>query len=463
MSAQSPLYWHQGLFLTPQHFQLVDWHQHYKFTTQNKYSLRYFRGIGALELREDALAAKKIEVTRLEAMFTEGACVSYPGNAVVGTRSLDEAALESDKPVTVYLGIKKVNLQGGNVTVMPELAVTGQPSTTFITKADADSLPDLHGNGPPAQVKTMQFAVAVYFEHELPVLGDYLLIPVARVVREAEKIRFDEEFIPPCLTIGSSPALEKLVKDVSDLVASRARALEDYKMRGELTSKEFDPGYMVFLMALMTLNRYAPLFLHQVETLAVHPWDVYGTYRQFLGELSTFADDFGATGERFDGEKLVPSYNHDDLTACFTAARKLIERMIEGIGTSIELLAVFQKKDSYYVAEIPERVLTPTNRFWLIIRTDQTPESVPQTVLATVKLCASPLMATLLVKAVPGVPLTYSKNPPAGLPKRSGTHYFLLDTTNPLWLDVVRNKSLSMFWDSPPEDLSAHLAVLRGK
>lgn len=463
MSAQSPLYWHQGLFLTPQHFQLVDWHQHYKFATQSKYSLRYFWGLGALELREDALAAKKIEVTRLEAIFPEGWFVSYPGNAVVATRSLDDAALESDKPVTVYLGIKKINPEGDNVTVMPELAVTGQPSTTFITKADPDSLPDLHGKGPAAQVKTMQFAVAVYFEHELPVLGDYLLIPIARVVREAEKIRFDEEFIPPCLTMGSIPALEKLVKDVCDLVASRARALEDYKMRGELTSKEFDPGYMVFLMALMTLNRYVPLFMHHVETLAVHPWDVYGAYRQFLGELSTFADDFGATGERFDGEKLVPSYDHEDLTSCFTAVRRLIERMIEGIGTSIELLAVFQKKDSYYVAEIPERVLTPTNRFWLIVRSEQTPESLPQAVLATVKLCATPLMATLLVKAVPGVPLTYSKNPPAGLPKRSGTHYFLLDTANPLWLDVVRNKSLSMFWDSPPEDLSAHLAVLRGK
>jgi len=463
VSAKSPLYWHQGLFLTPQHFQLVDWHQHFKFTAVNKYSLRHFWGIGTLELREDALAVRRVEVSRLEAMFPEGAFITYPGNAVLPARSLDEAMLESDKPVTVYLGVKNLKPEGGNVTVLPELSYTGQPTTSFVTKADPDTMPDMLGDGPPAAVKTMQFALAIYFEHELPSLGEYLLIPVARVVREAEKISYDPDFIPPCLNIGASPALEKLARDVTDLVTSRARALEDYKMRGELTSKEFDPGYMVFLMALMTLNRYAPLLTHHVESLNVHPWDVYGVFRQFLGELSTFADDFGATGERFDGEKLVPSYNHEDLTGCFGAARSLIERMIEGIGTSIELLAVMQKKDSYYVAELPERVFTPTNRFWLIIRTEKAPEAVPQAVLATVKLCATPLMATLLVKAVPGVPLTYSKNPPAGLPKRSGTHYFLLDTTNPLWMDVVRNKSLSMFWDSPPEDLSAHVAVLRGK
>jgi len=463
VSAHSPLFWHQGLFLTPQHFQMVDWHQHFKFHALGKYSQRHFWGIGAMELRPDALAAGKIEVTSLEALFSGGAFVVFPGNAVVGSRSLDDAALESDKPVTVYLGIRDVKPEGGNVVIQPELTVTGQPTATFIAKADPDTIPDLHGDGPPAKVKTMRFAVAVYFEHELPSLGDYVLIPIARVVREGEKVSYDPMFIPPSLSIGSSPALEKLVRDVTDLVSSRARALEDYKMRGELTAKEFDPGYMVFLLALMALNRYVPLFIHYVEAMNVHPWQVYGTFRQFLGELSTFAEDFGATGERYDGEKLVLDYDHENLTECFGAARKLIERMIEGIGTSIELLAALQKKESYYVAELPERVFTPTNRFWLIVRTEHAPESVPQTVLTTVKVCATPLMATLLVKAVPGVGLTYSKTPPAGLPKRSGTHYFLIDTANPLWLDVARNKSLAMFWDNPPEDLSAHVAVLRGK
>jgi len=463
VSAQSPLFWHQGLFLTPQHFQLVDWHQHRKFMLFTRYSQRHFWGIGAIQMREDALAARKVEVSSVEVLFHEGAFVSYPGNGVMASRSLDDAALESDKPVTVYMGVRRLNPEGNNVTVMPDLSFTGQPATTFVTKADPDTMPDMHASGPPAQVKTMQFAVAIYFEHELPNLGEYVLVPFARVVREGDKISYDPEFIPPCLSMGSSQALEKLVNDVADLVSSRARALEDYKMRGELTSKEFDPGYMVFLMALMTLNRYVPILRHYVEARNVHPWDVYGVFRQFLGELSTFAEDFGATGERFDGEKLVPDYDHENLTDCFTKTRRLIERMIEGIGTSIELLVALQKKDSYYTAEIPERVFSPTNRFWLIVRTEQAPEAVPQMVLSTVKLCATPLMATLLVKAVPGVPLTYSKNPPAGLPKRSGTHYFLLDSSNPLWMDVARNKSLAMFWDNPPEDLAVHLAVLRGK
>jgi len=463
VSAQSPLFWHQGLFLTPQHFQLSDWHQQFKFNTMGRFALRHFRGVGAIEMRQDALAARKVEITRLEAVFPDVGYVSFPGNAVLGARSLDDAALESGKAVTVYLGVRKLSPEGPNVSIQPELSVTGQPRATFVARADPDTQPDLHAGGPASQVKTMRFALSIFFEGETGNLGDYLLMPVARVTREAETIAYDEAFIPPSLTIGASPALEKLVKDVTDLVASRARALEDYKMRGELTSKEFDPGYMVFLMALMTLNRYVPLLTHYVETLNVHPWDVYGTFRQFLGELSTFADDFGATGERYDGEKLVPSYDHDGLTGCFTAARDLIERMIEGIGTSIELLTAFQKKESYFVAELPERVFTPTNRFWLVVRTEERPEAVPQQVLSTVKLCATPLMATLLVKAVPGVPLTYSKNPPAGLPKRSGTHYFLMDTGTALWPDVVRNRSLAMFWDNPPEDLSVHLAVLRGK
>ncbi|GFK95777.1 hypothetical protein NNJEOMEG_03645 [Fundidesulfovibrio magnetotacticus] len=463
MTAEAPLFWHQGLFLTPQHLQLVDWRQHVKLQAVVRYSQRHFWGIGALEVRADALAARKVEISRVEAVFQNGFYVCSPDNAVAAARSLDEAALDADRPVGVYLGLKRLNHAGSNVTVQQDFSLSGTPPSTFVAKADPEAVPDLHAGGPPAQVKTLRFALAVFFEHELPHLGDFHLIQIGRVRRESDKFLFDEGFIPPCLTLGAAPALEKIVKDVTDLVTARARALEDYKMRGELTSKEFDPGYMVFLLALMTLNRYAPLFNHYVEASVVHPWDVYGAFRQFLGELSTFADDFGALGERYDGEKLVPDYDHENLTGCFGAARKLIERMIEGIGTSIELLVALQKKDSYFVAELPERVFNPTNRFWLIVRTDQNPEAVPQTVLSTVKLCATPLMATLLVKAVPGVPLSYSKNPPAGLPKRSGTHYFLLDSGNPLWSDVGRNRSLALFWDNPPEDLSVHLAVLRGK
>ncbi len=441
----------------------MDGHNHARTVAQNSYALRHFWGIGALEFREDALAARKVEISRLEAFFPDGPFVRYPGNAVLSPRALDDAVLETDKPVTIYVGMKRFAPEKSNVTIVNELELSGPPATMYLTKADPDMLPDQHGEGPDGGVKLLQYALTIFFEHELPGLNAFGLIAVGQLVREGDKVKYTTDFIPPCLTIDSSPVLDKLVRDVGDLVTSRARALEDYKMRGELTAKEFDPGYMVFLLALMTLNRYVPLLGHYVGSGKVHPWDVYGTLLQFLGELSTFAEDFGATTERSDGERAVPVYDHENLSGCFLAARQLIERMIEGIGTSIELLAALVKKDSYFIGELPERVFRPINRFWLIVRTEQSPETVPQTVLSTVKLCATPLMATLLVKAVPGLPLTHSKNPPAGLPKRSGTHYFLVDATNPLWLDVARNKSLAMFWDNPPEDLSVHIAVLRGK
>lgn len=462
MSARSPLYWHQGLFLTPQHFQLSDLYQRYKTYIIGKYALKHFWGVGTLELREEALAAGKVEITRFEAFFPEGVYAGYPGNAVLAARSVDPGILETDKPVTVYVGLKRFNQSGKNVTIVQDYSGT-PASTIYVAKADPESVPDLHGDGPEGGVKFMAYALRIFFENELADLGDFDLIPVARIVREGDKTRYVPEFIPPCLVSSAIPALDKLVRDVTDLASSRARALEDYKMRGDLTAKEFDPGYMVFLMALMTLNRYVPELTHIVEAGGEHPWIVYGVLRRFIGELSTFADDFGATGERFDGVKLVPDYDHQNLTECFPAVRQLIERMIEGIGTSIELLTALNKKERFFVAELPERVFKPANRFWLVVRSEEPGLDVPRIVAATVKLCAAPLLATLLVKAVPGIALLHSKNPPAGLPKRSGTHYFLVDSTSPMWLDVAQNRSLALFWDNAPEDLSVHLAVLRGK
>lgn len=463
MNAIPPLYWHQGLFLSPQHFQLQDLRRRSEAQVVRGILQPHFWGVGRLELREEALATGKVEITALEAFFPEGDLVAYPGNALLAPRAIDPDILTTDKPVTVFVGLKRWNPDGRNVA--PPRAEPGgaAPAAVFTAQSDPENVPDLHGEGPEAGVKFLKYALGVFFEHEIKDLGDYDCIAVARLVREGDKTRFVPEFIPPCLSTAASPALDKQVRDITDLTASRARALEDYKMRGELTAKEFDPGYMVFLLALMTLNRYVPELVHHVEAGGSHPWTVYGVLRRFIGELSTFADDFGATGERYDGVKLLPDYDHRRLEECFGAARRIIERMIEGIGTSIDLLAAFTPKGRFLTVDLPERVFHPTNRFWLVVRSAEGETDIPQTVLSSVKLCASPLLATLLVKAVPGLPLSHSKNPPAGLPKRADSHYFLIDSSSPLWLDVAQNKSVAMFWDNPPRDMTAVLAVIKGK
>ncbi|GKT31374.1 type VI secretion system baseplate subunit TssK, partial [Aduncisulcus paluster] len=84
MHADKPLFWHQGLFLQPQHFQLSDLHQLHRFRAMRQYGLPYFWGVSGLK----------------------------------------GAWEEGGKPFTVYLGLRKWNPEGGNVAQVEDTAAS---------------------------------------------------------------------------------------------------------------------------------------------------------------------------------------------------------------------------------------------------------------------------------------------------------------------------------------------------
>ena len=55
---ERPLFWHEGLFLQPQHFQLEDLHFQSLLTPFHRLLQPYFWGIGDLDIQEAALLDK---------------------------------------------------------------------------------------------------------------------------------------------------------------------------------------------------------------------------------------------------------------------------------------------------------------------------------------------------------------------------------------------------------------------
>ncbi len=55
MDIQRPLYWHQGLFLQPQHFQLLDLFIQSLLTPFRQFMAPHFWGIGRIEIQRAGL------------------------------------------------------------------------------------------------------------------------------------------------------------------------------------------------------------------------------------------------------------------------------------------------------------------------------------------------------------------------------------------------------------------------
>jgi type VI secretion system protein ImpJ len=460
MNDKQAIYWHQGMFMQPQHFQLTDLHAQFRNKPLLESGLPHFWGVGGLDISQAAIANRTIEITRAQLLFPDRSYVEFPGNAVIAARSFDSAWTETDKPLTVYLGLKKLSIQEKNVTLadgLPAAAV----ATRYISLGSPPEVPDLYSEGPAAQVRTLQHVIRIFFDGEIEDLGDYDLIPIARLARDGDAVRFSGDFIAPCYALGASETLALTIRDIRDELAGRARQLQEYKSAGDTPKTDLDPGYLTFLLALRSLNRASPYLFHLLETPQTHPWLVYGALRQLVGELSSFSLRFNMLGESEDGSPGLPPYDHANLGHCFTRVRAIISSLLNEITIGPEYLAILEYESGVYAGDLPRAFFDRRNRFYLVMRTAHDPNRVVDSVLRDARLAAADDIPGLVGHALPGLELIHMTTAPQGLPRRASSYYFRIEQISQLWDAVEQQGRIALQWLDAPEDLKAEIVVLR--
>jgi type VI secretion system protein ImpJ len=457
---QRPLFWHQGLFLQPQHFQLADLYSQSLLTPFSAYLEPHFWGVGTLDIQKTALGNRILDVTSGQFMFPDGTFATFPGNALLEARSFDEGWIEGGKPLTAYIGLKKWNDADSNVTVLPTFKNLYEVTTRFVTLADAEEVKDLHHVGPPAQVKRLHHLLKLFWDREKEQLGDYLLVPVAQLEKVGDEVRLSEQFLPPLLKVTGSDLLFKLVKEIRDQVAARGRQLEQFKRQRGIQTAEFGARDMVYLLALRSLNRYVPLLYHLTEAPQVHPWAAYGVLRQLIGELSSFSEKYNVLGEALEGDRVVPAYDHRNLWECFATAQIVIAQLLDEITAGPEYVIRLVFDGTYYAAELPPAIFDARKRYYLVVRTEADPKQVIHNLTVIAKLSPREHLPILIARALPGIKLEHLPVPPQELPRRVFCVYFQIDHHNDQWLLLEKSRNLALYWDTAPEDLEVEFMVL---
>ncbi len=457
---ERPLFWHQGLFLQPQHFQLDDLYLQSLLTPLHKFLSPHFWGVGGVETPKIISENSVERPHRAEFLFPDQTYVVFPENALIEARSFDEDWVEGGKPFTVYVGLKKWNSVGKNVTVLPRLENLSEVTTRCVTTPEPEDIQDLHQEGPVAQVKRLYFVLKFFWENEKDQLGDYHLIPFLQLERSGEAIVLSEKFIPPCLSYSNSAPLTKLVKEIRDQIYSRGRQLESYKRERGIHTAEFGARDMVYLLALRSINRYIPALFHLTESRQVHPWEVYRVLRQLAGELTSFSEEINVMGELQDGSRLLPNYEHARLWECFPAAQLLITRLLDEITAGPDYMIPLVFDGTYFSAELPVAMFEGRNRYFLVFNTEADPKSILQSIEMVAKLSSRESLPILIARALPGIKLEHLPSPPQELPRRAHSIYFQVDHHSDKWAQVEKNRNLALYWDDAPDDLSVELMVV---
>jgi type VI secretion system protein ImpJ len=460
MRVQRPLLWHQGLFLQPQHLQQLDLSLRSLLSPFHEFMEPHFWGVGNLEIQKTAIDTRSFVVSRGAFLFPDGTYAVVPDNAIVEPRPFDEAWIDGGKTFPVYVGIKRWNEAGENVTVLSSLEKTGSVATRLVSTSDPEEIPDLHSGGPTGQVRKLHYMLKVFWDTERDQLGDYLLIPVAQLERVGAQIVLSSRFNPPCLTISGSEYIAKIVKEIRDQITARSHYLEEYKTQRGIQTAEFGSRDMVYLLALRSLNRYVPILFHFMEAQQVHPWTVYGVLRQLIGELSSFSEKVNVLGESTVGYRSLPAYDHSNLWDCFSTAQAIVSLLLDEITAGPEYVIRLLYDGTYFAAELEPAIFKGSNRFYLVFKTEEDPKSVLQMLGSVAKLSAREQLPKLIALALPAIGLEHLPVPPQELPRRARSIYCAVDHHSDQWATVERNHNIALYWDNAPDDLEVELMVV---
>jgi type VI secretion system protein ImpJ len=462
MEFKQGIYWHQGLFLQPQHFQLLELQNQYAKKQLCDLTTPYCFGVGHIQFSLEALNTRSFHVRAANLIFQDQTFIEFPGNAVICPRSFEKNWTNSDQPLDVYLGLKKMSVVAPNVTVLHSLDLAASADTRMVSLSDAQEFPDLYSAGPEAAIPTVQYSVQIFFQSELNSLDNYDLIHVARLTRDSDGIKTVPQYIPPCYNIAGSSMLSEIIKDIRDDMVGRLRQLEDYKIPREIQQQDLDPDYFVLLQVVQTLNRLVPAIFHQTETNQAHPWNVYGLLRVIIGEISTFSENVDVFGKRKGSSEGLPAYDHLNLGPCFAAARILINQLLNQISVGPEFLAIMEERGDYLAATLPKNFFATRNRFYLIIQTNSNKNYSVDDFHRSARLGALSEMPNLIKHALPGIDLIDIATAPQGLPRRANSRYYRIEQMSAGWELVEQESDLALFWPDAPADLRAEIVVLKG-
>ncbi|MBT8341145.1 MAG: type VI secretion system baseplate subunit TssK [Desulfatitalea sp.] len=457
---EKPLFWHQGLFLQPQHLQLSSRYQESLNLPLKQFLQPHFWGVGEYAVQLAALSNRSFHLTAGRFLFPDMTFVALPDNAVILPRSFDADWETGGQDFGVFLGLRKFTTNGRNVTVVADTTDVAEVNTRWVTAGAAEPVKDLHQDGPEAQIQRLTHVLKIFWESERDQLGDYELIPLARLERDQDNVRLVDRYVPPSLTIGADETLFGIVKEIRDQIGARSRQLEAYKRDRGLHSAEFGARDMVYLLALRSLNRYATLLGHYTAGQHGHPWTVYGLLGQLIGELTTFSGDISYSGEDGQGQKLLLAYDHCQLGPCFESALSLITLLLDQITAGPEYILPMMFDGTYFVADLPPAMFEGRNRFFMLVETENDPDQVLQALDGIAKLGCRESLPILIARSLSGVGMSHLAAPPQELPRRANALYFQVDYHSDQWGHVQKNKNLALYWDTAPEDLKVELMAV---
>lgn len=334
--------WHEGMLLSPQHFQQADQRAHALRSYLIQAAAPFAWGVHRLRIDTAALEAGRFSITELEAIMPDGLLVLYPtvDGAKAPALDLDLKPLLANseaQSVAVHVTVtaessSEAGFGTGNHPRFRQIAGTEVADTNTGDSAIAIPrlLPNLTLQGTDSPLNP-------------PSPARLVSLPLAVLRSDGQRFTKSDEYEPPRLRVNEDSLLFTSAKSVETALTTKANDWAG-RLRGALAEGQANV-VSESITILRTMVRGVPRLSALLKTESAHPFDVYLALCDIAGDLSVLG-----------GELTNPDfkrYSHNAPLAAFAAVTKFIIDALEKLRTP-------------YTSELFERV--GPGRFELTLR-----------------------------------------------------------------------------------------------
>ncbi len=426
MGDRSRVVWSEGMFLRPQHFQQAERHREYATHLRALGGEGHFWGFSSLALDTASLAIGKVAIARASGVLPDGTPFSFP-DPHQPPKAIDISETLKGKRILLCLPVYRTGSE--EVSFEDDVRSLARYSVDEEDAADQNSV-----GGEPAPIQIAHLRLRLLAEDEVP--EGWMTIGVCHVTerRNDLSVALGDTFIPTLVMAHESAVLSGFLRELAGLLRHRGEALA---ARLSSPGKGGVSEIADFLM-LQLVNRYEPLITHLSQLRTLHPERLFAELLALAGDFTTFTRDSRRPGD-------YPSYNHDDLAACFTPLmqdlRRSLSMVLEQNAFQIELL---ERAYGVRVAVIADKELIKSAVFVLAVSSDSPGEQVRKLFPTQVKIGPVEKIRDLVNLHLPGVGLRPLPVAPRQIPYHAGNNYFELDTSSEFWRGLERSGGLAM-------------------
>lgn len=443
--------WGEGMLVCPQHLQQHDLYLEQSLHARALWPNPRGWGFARLGINESAVKTGHFQLDEIQGILPGGTILDLPDGdpSIPAPRSIAEHFAATAAVVEVHLAVA-AGSEGGQNYILPE--DEGNKARVTRYGCFTRDVVDMVTAESEAQVTFAKPRTFVLFGKEER--EGYDTIKIAEIRRgEGGAFELVEDYVAPALQIRAAPPITRWLRDVLSLAITKRRALVRALRQVDLARVEFTAQDVTRYLQISAINAYIPVLRNISESPETDPYMLYRELSGMAGALATFSSEVAP--------EELPLFEYLDLRKTFEELCRKIRQLLDlALREHVIVVPLEARSDGMWIGVLKDPRLFDCTTFVLAVETDAAEQDVANRIPQLSKVASWKQIPKIVRSAIPGAPLKAAHRPPAQVPVRSRSVYFLVDTRHDYWKEIVDEKTIAIYLPPPFDPTRATIELM---